>query len=126
MLNILIIGAGGFLGAIARYVISTLVHRMFITEFPAGTFVVNVLGSFVIGVIMYLAQHETSLSPQTKLFLTIGIVGAFTTFSTFSLETLALINSRSNFLALINVLGNVLLGLFAVWGGFVLTRYLRA
>ena len=125
MLNVVIIGLGGFVGAVARYLITALVHRWFVTDFPAGTFVVNVFGSFVIGCIMYLTQNDNSLSPQMKLFLTIGIVGAFTTFSTFSFETLTLFHSRAAGLAVLNILGNVLLGLLAVWGGYTLTKVVR-
>lgn len=117
MIKILIVGMGGFIGAVARYGLSGLVHRYTSSFFPWGTLVVNVTGCFLIGCLIYLAADRAVLSPNARLFLLIGILGAFTTFSTFSCETLDLINDRAHWSALANVGLNVLFGLFAVWLG---------
>lgn len=122
MVKILIIGAGGFLGAVARYSLSGLVHRFTGASFPYGTLTVNVLGCFLLGGLMYCVQERAVLSPAVRPFLAIGVAGAFTTFSTFGYETLELIEDRELAAALANVGTNVCLGLGAVWLGRTVLR----
>ncbi len=122
MTKILVVGLGGFLGAIARYGLSGLVHRRFGSSFPYGTLVVNLLGCLGIGVVLHLVEDRSMLGPTARLFVAIGILGGFTTFSSFGYETFELLEDREYRLALLNVAGNVVLGLLAVWAGRTLPR----
>ncbi len=122
MLKIAIVGLGGFVGAICRYAITGLAHRLWATTFPIGTLVVNVAGCFFLGAVMYLVQSHGALSPNTRVFLTIGLLGALTTFSTFGYETVALLNDREFIYAVWNIMGNLVLGLAAVWLGRLVVR----
>jgi CrcB protein len=125
MLKLLIIGAGGFIGAIARYGISGFVQVRWGGAFPLGTLVVNVAGCFLLGVIMSTVKDHPVLSPNAQTFLTIGILGAFTTFSTFGYETSMLLDDRRLWAAGGNVLLNVVVGLLAVELGWAAARLLR-
>lgn len=117
-----IIGLGGFIGAIARYTLSGVAQQMFDTSFPIGTLVVNLIGCFLLGSFMTLVQDFSLFTPSTRLFITVGILGALTTFSTFGYETVELFLARETYLAMFNVLGNVVLGIMAVWMGSTLVR----
>ena len=117
MLKLLIIGGGGFLGAVVRYVLTGFAQRVFDTLFPIGTLVVNVLGCLCIGVMIYLVEDRMVLSSDMRLFLAIGLLGAFTTFSTFGYETIQMLRDGQSLGALVNVLLNVTLGIGAVWFG---------
>lgn len=122
LLNAIVIGSGGFLGALARYGIGNLVHRQLpFTTFPYGTLVVNLLGCFVIGVITGLVESRQLFGPELRRFILIGILGAFTTFSTFGYETLAMIRDDEHFRAALNVGIHVVFGLALVWLGYTLT-----
>jgi fluoride exporter len=123
--KILIIGLGGFVGAVARYGISGLVHRWTGSTFPYGTLAVNVFGCLLIGILIYLVEARAIISPNLRLFLGIGLLGAFTTFSTFGYETVKLINDRQFSFAFQNVAANVILGLLAVWLAGALMRALK-
>ncbi|MCP4686003.1 MAG: fluoride efflux transporter CrcB [bacterium] len=116
------IGLGGLLGAIGRYTLSEFVQRFHSTSFPAGTLVVNVLGCFFLGVVMHLIQSQGLFSTHTRMFITVGLLGAATTFSTFGHETVTLLDSGKVGLAFLNVVGNVVLGFSAVWLGTTLVR----
>ena len=122
MFKVIVVGCGGFLGAVARYGLTGLVHRKADTLFPLGTMVVNATGCLVIGVLMSLIEDRQLFSPNARLFLTIGLLGGFTTFSSFGYETLELLRSGSARLALWNVIGNVVIGLGAVFTGWSATR----
>ncbi len=122
MTKILVVGLGGFLGAIARYGLTGLVHRRLSAAFPYGTLAVNVLGCLGIGVVLHLVEDRSMLGPTARLFVAIGILGGFTTFSSFGYETFELLEDREYRLALMNVAGNVVLGLVAVWIGRTLPR----
>jgi CrcB protein len=123
MRTLLVVGAGGFLGAIARYLLSTGVARTGL-PFVWGTFVVNVLGCAALGVLLELAETWPQLPPATRLFVGVGILGSFTTFSTFGGETLEFVRVGAPRLALLNVAGNVIVGLLALWLGRVAVRTL--
>lgn len=118
------IALGGALGAVGRYLISTWVYNKGDFVFPWGTFVVNILGSFILGLVYVLGTERLVISPNTRAFLAVGFIGAFTTFSTFSLETLNIIKDGEFRLALLNVLGSVVLGILAVWLGTVTAGFI--
>ena len=124
MVHVLIVGLGGFIGSILRYWLSGLTHRWVQEAFPAGTLVVNVLGCFVLGAVMYLAEYREFFSAESRLFLTIGVLGGFTTFSTFGYETFALIRDSEQLQALASVAANVLVGTAAVAGGWLAAKAL--
>jgi CrcB protein len=113
----LVVGLGSFLGGIARYALSGLVHRWAGAGFPWGTLVVNVAGCFLIGGALHLVEDRAMLAPETRLFVAVGLLGGFTTFSAFGWETFELMRRSQPTLAILNVAGNVLLGLAAVWLG---------
>ncbi|AEH44448.1 CrcB protein [Thermodesulfatator indicus DSM 15286] len=113
MKSYLLVGAGGFFGAIARYWVSGLALH-FSTRFPLGTLVVNALGSFLLGFLMTLASEALLVSPEMRMFLAIGFLGAFTTFSTFAYETNSLLEGGQFFLAFLNVAISLSLGLIGV------------
>jgi len=115
----LLVAVGGALGALARYGVGGWIHRH-VVAFPAGTLTINVLGCFVIGGVLYLTVDRPTLSPEMRAFLTIGILGGFTTFSTFGYETFELLRDGAVVRALMNIGLNVLLGLLAVWLGHVI------
>ncbi len=125
MLKIIIVGLGGFIGAVSRYLISGYVHQILKTEYPVGTVVVNALGCFTLGLIMYLVQNNQMFSSHFRLFMTIGVLGAMTTFSTFGYETFNLLVSTEYKLALYNIIGNVVIGILAVWSGYVMLRVIK-
>lgn len=119
----LLVGAGGALGAMARHALNHVIHqRMLASTFPLGIFVINVAGSLAIGAIAgLLASSRLHLGYQTRTFLVVGLLGGFTTFSSFSLDTLALMRDGHQAQAAWNVFGQVGLGLLGAWAGFRLT-----
>ena len=109
---------GGGIGSICRYVATTLIGSIGGTVFPFGTLFVNLLGSFLMGFLMFFFLDEHFTLPETlRLFLAVGFLGGFTTFSSFSMESLLLLRGDSFFYAFSNLAGNMLLGLLAVWLG---------
>ncbi len=123
MLNILFVGVGGFFGSIGRYLLSGAVYQLFPNlHFPIGTTVVNVSGCFLIGFITALVEVRNLLSPEVRVFLLIGILGGFTTFSTFGYETIALLRDGAFLSGLANVLIQVVFGISAVWLGYNVVR----
>jgi len=124
ILRTLTVGVGGFLGASARYLLGGAIYRWLPATFPWATFVINVTGCFGIGFIVALAEERMLLGPTTRLFLTVGVLGGYTTFSTFGYETIALLRESSFGSAAVNVLGQVVLGLLAVWAGAAAARIL--
>lgn len=122
VLRTLVVGAGGFLGASARYLAGGLVYRYVEAQFPYATFLVNVSGCFGIGFLAVLAEERFAIGPEARLFLMTGVLGGYTTFSTFGYETFTLARDGSYALAALNVVGQVALGLLAVWAGVVAAR----
>ncbi|MGB0833191.1 MAG: fluoride efflux transporter CrcB [Psychrobium sp.] len=116
MNNLLMIAVGGALGAISRYGLSQLAINVFGKGFPFGTLIANFVGSLLMGLLFALIESE-SLMPQAKIALGVGFLGAFTTFSTFSLDTVLMIQAGDIQKAILNVLGNLLLCLTAVFIG---------
>ena len=122
LLNALLVGSGGFLGALVRYGLSGLVHRQVpLTTFPYGTLVVNLTGCFAIGVVSGLAESRQLFGPEFRTFALIGILGGFTTFSTFGNETFAMFRDEEYLLAASNIGGHVILSLALVWLGYAIT-----
>jgi CrcB protein len=112
------IGLGGFVGAIARKGLSSLViAALGVRAFPLGTFSVNVLGCFAVGLLGALAEERLALSPELRGLLFVGFLGAFTTFSTFSVEMLDLLRGGQVGVGLLYAAASMLLGLGAVWLG---------
>ena len=118
MMNIVFVGLGGFIGASTRYLISLYASKIFTSKIPIGTLSVNILGSLIIGIVMELTLKTSLISPHMKLFLTTGFLGGLTTFSTFSYETMELIEKGELLLAIFNIALNLLLSL----GGAILGR----
>ena len=116
-------GVGGFFGSMARYGLSGLVSRPQET-FPWGTFVANVSGSFVLGFLVTLFAHSVPVHPDLRVALTVGFIGAYTTFSTFGLETVDLAAAGSASVAILNVIASVAVGLLAVWAGQAVARFI--
>lgn len=123
MASIILVGMGGFLGSVFRYLLSGWVHRIAGDGwFPYGTLAVNVLGCLAIGLLNGIAEERQVFSPETRLFLFIGLLGGFTTFSTFGYETFALARDAQMLAALTNIALQLALGLSAVWLGNALAR----
>jgi CrcB protein len=114
MQNIFIIGIGGFLGAVARYGVGLWIGQKWGRSFPLGTFFINVSGSFLIGFLMALFTERLMLNPQWRMFLVIGFLGAYTTFSTFEYETGALLRDSEWLIASLNVVLSVFVGFIAL------------
>jgi fluoride exporter len=121
MKDMLWVGLGGFAGANIRYLLGLWIATRFGATLPYGTFVINVTGSFVLGVVMGLLDAHV-LAPAVRLSLAIGFVGAYTTFSTFTYETLRLIEDGSLLLATGNVVGSVVVGMLAAFAGLAAGR----
>lgn len=120
---ILMIAVAGALGAVSRYAMSQWTYRLLgEPTFPYGTMVVNLLGCFALGFVAHFSLTSSFLTPDLKIAVMIGFLGAFTTFSTFSYETLRLLEGSNWPAALANVIVSVVLGLAAVWGGLTAAR----
>ncbi|MHB1033298.1 MAG: fluoride efflux transporter CrcB [Pirellulales bacterium] len=122
MFKLLLIAVGGSLGALARYGLSGFVQKRVEGAFPAGTLAVNLAGCLAIGIILSLVEDRQFLSTNARVFLTVGFLGAFTTFSAFGYETIELLRDDNLGLAFWNVGTNVVLGLAAVKLGQILVR----
>jgi len=119
----LLVGVGGFIGANARFVVARLVGALFETRFPLGTFVINISGSFLLGVLGTLvAQKVMPNSESMRLALGVGFLGAYTTFSTFEFETHALFDDGSWLTATTNMFASLFVGLLAVRTGIVVAK----
>jgi CrcB protein len=126
MLNkTLLVTLGGGIGAALRFLAGTYVTRLYGGLFPMGTFLINITGSFFIGILMTLFVGRPDLNANWRLFFVTGILGGYTTFSSFEWETFATMRGGAPLVALLNVLLSVVLGFLGVWFGFVLVSKAR-
>lgn len=122
----ILIGLGGMLGASARYVISVWAANHYGTSFPYGTFVINGSGSFLLGLFLTLISDHFGNGAEAQLFVATGFLGAYTTFSTFTYETMALLRQAELRRGLINVLGSTLVGVGGAAAGILVPAALGA
>jgi len=120
--SLLIVGLGGFAGTISRYLISRYFQIHFSTVFPWGTFLVNILGCFIIGIIYGVSEKGDFLSPEIRLLLTVGFCGGLTTFSTFSNDAFLLFNQQEWFRFAFYTSASFFLGLIAVYFGHLILK----
>lgn len=121
--SVLLVGCGGFLGSAGRFLLSGWVHRLMpYSAFPWGTLAVNVSGCFLIGIFSGLADARQLWGPDLRLFVMLGVLGGFTTYSSFAYETMALARDADFSRAALNVVGQVVLGLAAAWFAYALAR----
>jgi len=121
---ILIAGTGGFLGTVSRFLTSRYFATYFPSSFPLGTFVVNVIGCFLIGLIYGIAEKGNFLNTEWRLFLTVGFCGGFTTFSAFAAENMAMLRDSEFFNFFLYTGSSIFIGLLATFAGIMLTKIL--
>ncbi len=122
--NLLIIGSGGFLGSVARYLVSQLNLTVSFHSIPVGTLLVNITGSLVIGFLTGIAEKSLLLTPEWRLFLMVGLCGGFTTFSAFANENMMLMHNGQMMSVLLYTGLSIFLGFIAVYLGYILTNLL--
>jgi len=120
--SLLIVGFGGFLGTISRYLISRFFQENIASVFPWSTFLINIAGSLLIGIIYGMSEKGDLMSPEARLFLTVWIFGGFTTFSTFSNDAFLLLRQEEWFRFAFYTSCSFFLGLLAVYGGRIFTK----
>ena len=120
--SFLLVGIGGFVGSVLRYWLSLFIGQHLVSTFPFGTFVVNVIGCFLIGLVAGLSDRGSLISPEVRLLLTSGFCGGFTTFSTFSYESMALLKDGELMFLAANVGLSVAAGFLATYLGTLLIR----
>lgn len=118
--KVLVVFTGAGLGGLTRYLAGTWIMQKYGGRFPLGTFIINITGSFLIGVLMTLLTERWQPHPNWRLFLVIGVLGGYTTFSSFEYETYQAVRGSAPWLGLLYVLGSVILGYFGVWLGAAL------
>jgi CrcB protein len=124
MYTLLLVGIGGFIGAILRYILGGWIQNSFV-NLPVGTLVINVTGSFFLGLIMYLSEYQGLFGEETRIFLTIGVLGAYTTLSTFGYESFRLLDDSKIMLMTINLVATVLFSMLAVYLGKIVALSFR-
>jgi CrcB protein len=124
VLRILLVGLAGLLGTLCRYWLSDAITRRYGEAFPVGTLVVNLVGCFLIGLLFYLLQERYLVSQTTRAVVLIGLLGGFTTFSSYGLQTFSLLREGALGRAALYVAASNLLGLLLVWGGYASARLL--
>jgi fluoride exporter len=122
MLNYILVSIGAAIGGALRYGISNYIQKNISIIFPYGTLAVNVVGSFILGIIMFYLNEKELIGNEFRLFLAVGFCGGFTTFSTFSYETLAMFRDSEIGLALYNVLLNVVLCLVGIYLAYLISK----
>ncbi len=120
--TLLIVGSGGFIGSVMRYLVQFYVEKGMTSTFPLGTLIANIAGSFIIGMVFALAEKGNLLNSEWRIFLTVGICGGFTTFSAFAYNNFIMIKENSIGQLLFNVGGNLFLGILAVYLGVIVIR----
>jgi fluoride exporter len=124
MHKIILIGLAGLIGTLCRYWLSGLVARQYGETFPWGTLVVNVVGCFLAGSLYYLLEERFLVSPTLRTVILVGLLGGFTTFSSFGLQTFTLLREGEFALATLNVILSNFLGLLLLWAGYTLVKAL--
>ena len=124
MKHLLLVGLGGFIGSVARFLVSKLNLSWHFLSIPMGTLTVNVLGSFIIGILVGISAKSDLISTDLRLFLMVGFCGGFTTFSSFSNENLMLMQNGQVFTVLIYTSLSILLGFLDVYLGYIFTNLL--
>ncbi|MFA6403522.1 MAG: fluoride efflux transporter CrcB [Salinivirgaceae bacterium] len=119
---LLIIGSGSFIGGVSRYLTSRYIHNSILSAFPFGTFAVNILGSFLIGLFYGMSERGGLMNDEWRIFLTVGFCGGFTTFSTFSNENLSMLRDGNFFYVALYAGLSVFLGLMATYLGNLTTK----
>jgi len=122
--TLLIIGVGGFIGSVLRYVTVRLVDSKLNALFPYGTLTVNVIGSFLLGLIYMLALRKVGISENARLFLGVGFCGGFTTFSAFALENFSLMEQKLASMSLVYICISVVMGILALAAGIWASRFI--
>jgi len=123
--QLLLVGSGGFVGSALRFLISGWTHRLLpAATIPVGTLAVNLIGCLAIGFLGGLAEYRSMIGPQARLFLMIGLLGGFTTFSTFGYEGLSMLRDQQHIGVALYVGAHVVAGLVAAWAGMALARSL--
>ena len=122
--TILLVGTGGFIGSVMRYLVQIFVEKGLSTTFPWGTFIANIAGSLIIGIVFGLSEKGDLLSSEWRMFMAVGICGGFTTFSSFAYNNLMMIKEQSFVQLLWNIGGSLFLGIVAVYAGIILVRAL--
>jgi len=122
VINILLVAFGAGIGGGFRYWVSDLSYKIFPIYFPYGTLVVNILGSFLLGILIFGFDEKDLINPSLKLLLGVGFCGGFTTFSTFSFETINLLRDTQFYLAGMNIILNLFLGLLGIYLAYIITR----
>jgi CrcB protein len=122
MLNYILVSAGAAIGGALRFGISSYIQKNISVIFPYGTLIVNVAGSFILGIIMFYLNEKELIGNEFRLFLTVGFCGGFTTFSTFSYETLTLFRDSEFSLAIFNVFINVTLCLVGIYLAYLISK----
>jgi CrcB protein len=121
----LFVALGAALGANARYLVGTWAGQRFGADFPYGTLIVNITGSFLLGFLLTLGTQRLPITPEVRLMLAVGFFGSYTTFSSYTVESINLLRDGSLTRSLVNILGNNLVGLFGAIAGADLARWIR-
>jgi CrcB protein len=122
MQKVFLIGLAGLVGTLGRYALSGIIARRFGETFPTGTLVVNIAGCFLAGFLFYLMQERFLVNETMRTVVMIGLLGGFTTFSSFGLQTFTLLKDGEIWFAAMNLVGSNLLGLLMVWVGYTLAK----
>ncbi|WP_372932991.1 fluoride efflux transporter CrcB [Mariniphaga sediminis] len=120
--TVMLVGAGGFIGSVMRYLLQYYVEKGLASTFPWGTLIANVVGSFIIGIVFALAEKGNLMNAEWRIFLAVGICGGFTTFSSFAYNNFTMIKEQALGSLLLNVGASLFFGILAVYLGIILIR----
>lgn len=120
----LIVGLGGFLGGAIRFLSTNLIHKYFVTNYPLGTMIINIIGCLLIGFFLGIFEKGHIISANLRLFLTVGFCGGFTTFSTFSHDTINLLNEAQIFLVMTYIGLSIFIGIIFTYVGKYLSNFI--
>lgn len=119
--TILIVGTGGFIGSVMRYLLQVFIENKLLSTFPLATLIANITGSFIIGVVFALAE-KSMMNSDWRIFMSVGICGGFTTFSAFAFNNFNMIKEHTWNQLFLNIGGTMILGILAVYLGIILVR----